>query len=46
MIEQTANTFNNDYPYQSTAPAVSFIEKAPLSETEREKIAHGNAERI
>jgi 5-carboxyvanillate decarboxylase len=35
-----------DYPYQPTAPAVSFIEKAPLSETEREKIAHGNAERI
>jgi len=35
-----------DYPYQPTTPAVSFIEKAPLTETEREKIAHGNAERI
>ena len=35
-----------DYPYQPTAPAVSFIEKARSSETEREKIAHGNAERI
>jgi 5-carboxyvanillate decarboxylase len=35
-----------DYPYQPTGPAVSFIEKAPLSEVEREKIAHVNAERI
>nr|PZN77983.1 MAG: hydrolase [Pseudomonadota bacterium] len=35
-----------DYPYQPTAPAVKFIETAPLSDEEREKIAHGNAERI
>jgi 5-carboxyvanillate decarboxylase len=35
-----------DYPFQPTAPAVSFIENAPLSETERIKIAHANAERI
>ncbi len=35
-----------DYPFQPTAPAVSFIESAQLSETERAKIAHGNAERI
>lgn len=35
-----------DYPFQPTAPAVSFIESAALSETERAKIAHGNAERI
>jgi 5-carboxyvanillate decarboxylase len=35
-----------DYPFQPTAPAVAFIESAPLSETERAKIAHGNAERI
>ncbi|SKC62174.1 amidohydrolase family protein [Ohtaekwangia koreensis] len=35
-----------DYPFQPTAPAVAFIESAQLSETERAKIAHGNAERI
>jgi predicted TIM-barrel fold metal-dependent hydrolase len=35
-----------DYPYQPTAPSVSFIETATLSDVEREKIAFGNAERI
>jgi len=35
-----------DYPYQPTAPAVAFIESAPISETDREKIAHKNAERL
>ncbi|MCF0052435.1 amidohydrolase family protein [Dyadobacter sp. LJ53] len=35
-----------DYPFQPTAPAVAFIESAPLSEQERAKVAHGNAERI
>ena len=35
-----------DYPYQPTAPAVRFIETAPITEEQREKIAHGNAERI
>jgi 5-carboxyvanillate decarboxylase len=35
-----------DYPYQPTAPAVAFIEKAPLSEEERKKIAFANAERL
>jgi predicted TIM-barrel fold metal-dependent hydrolase len=35
-----------DYPYQPTAPAVEFLETAPLSDHEREQIAHGNAERI
>lgn len=35
-----------DYPFQPTAPAVSFIETATLSDTERGQIAHGNAERI
>lgn len=35
-----------DYPFQPTAAAVTFIESAPLSETERTKIAYGNAERI
>lgn len=35
-----------DYPFQPTAPAVTFIDTAPLSYAEREKVAHGNAERI
>jgi len=36
-----------DYPYQPTAPAVAFLESAPLSAAgDRERIAHGNAERI
>jgi 5-carboxyvanillate decarboxylase len=34
-----------DYPFQPTAPAVSFIDSAPLSDDERAKIAHVNAER-
>jgi 5-carboxyvanillate decarboxylase len=35
-----------DYPFQPTAPAVSFIDSAPISETDRQKIAYLNAERI
>lgn len=35
-----------DYPYQLTAPAVAFLESAPLSAKEREQVAHRNAERI
>jgi predicted TIM-barrel fold metal-dependent hydrolase len=35
-----------DYPFQQTEGSVAFIESAPLSETEREQIAHRNAERI
>jgi 5-carboxyvanillate decarboxylase len=35
-----------DYPFQPTTQAVTFIESAQLSEMERAKIAHGNAERI
>ncbi|MCF0075007.1 amidohydrolase family protein [Dyadobacter sp. CY261] len=35
-----------DYPFQPTAPAVAFMDTAPLTDAEREKVAHGNAERI
>lgn len=35
-----------DYPYQPTAPAVAFLESAPLSDEERAQIAYRNAERI
>lgn len=33
-----------DYPFQPTAPSVRFIETAPLSDEERRKVAHRNAE--
>lgn len=35
-----------DYPYQPTAPAVAFLESAPLSDLEREQVAYRNAEKI
>jgi len=35
-----------DYPFQPTGPAVAFIDSAPLTDEERAKVAHGNAERI
>jgi 2,3-dihydroxybenzoate decarboxylase/5-carboxyvanillate decarboxylase len=35
-----------DYPYQPTAPAVQFMDSAPITAADREKIYHGNAERI
>lgn len=38
--------FSIDYPYESTKEAVEFIESAPLSEVDREKICYQNAERV
>ncbi len=35
-----------DHPYQPTAPAVSFMDNAPVTEEEREKLYHLNAERV
>lgn len=35
-----------DYPYQPTTPAVEFMDSAPVSEADRNKLYHGNAERI
>ena len=35
-----------DYPYQPTTPAVTWIDKAKLSDDERAKICHGTAETI
>ena len=35
-----------DYPFQPTASAVAFIESTPMSDENRQKIAHKNAERI
>jgi 2,3-dihydroxybenzoate decarboxylase len=38
--------FSVDYPYEYTEQAVEFIEKAPISAEDRERICHGNAERL
>lgn len=37
--------FAVDYPYESTADAVRFLDTAPLAAADRVKIAHQNAER-
>lgn len=35
-----------DYPFQPTAPAVSFIDSVPIPDVDRQKIAYGNAQKI
>ena len=35
-----------DYPYQPSAPAVAFLEAAPLAAADLQRLAHANAERI
>ena len=38
--------FGTDYPFESMHLATEFLDRAPLSESDRHKIAHGNAERL
>jgi predicted TIM-barrel fold metal-dependent hydrolase len=38
--------FSADYPYGSMTQALSFLEQLPVSPTDRDRIAHGNAERL
>jgi len=38
--------FAVDYPYEAMEPAARWIERAPISETDRRKIASGNARRL
>ena len=38
--------FSVDYPYESTKESVEFIERAPISEIDRKKICHLNAEKL
>jgi 2,3-dihydroxybenzoate decarboxylase len=38
--------FSVDYPYESCREAVAGFERTTLSDGDREKIAHGNAERL
>jgi predicted TIM-barrel fold metal-dependent hydrolase len=38
--------FSADYPYAQMSEARAFLDKLPISQEDREKIAHGNAERL
>ena len=38
--------FSVDYPYSDNAAGRAFLDRAPISAADREKIAHGNAERL
>jgi predicted TIM-barrel fold metal-dependent hydrolase len=38
--------FSTDDPYQSMAEGRAFLDRLPVSDSDREKIAHGNAERL
>ena len=38
--------FSADHPYQSMAEARAFLDQLPVSAADRERIAHGNAERL
>lgn len=38
--------FAVDYPYERTEEAVKFIKEAPISDIDKEKIFHANAERL
>ncbi|MEV8308274.1 amidohydrolase family protein [Streptomyces flavidovirens] len=38
--------FSTDYPMESNGEAVHFIDNAPISEPDRAKICHLNAERL
>ncbi len=38
--------FSADHPYQSMAQARAFLEQIPVSDADRARIAHGNAEKL
>ncbi len=38
--------FSADYPYQSMVEARAFLEQLPVSAADKERIAHGNAEKL
>jgi predicted TIM-barrel fold metal-dependent hydrolase len=38
--------FSADYPYASMAAARAFLEQIPVNAADRERIAHGNAEKL
>jgi predicted TIM-barrel fold metal-dependent hydrolase len=38
--------FSTDHPYQSMAKGCAFLEQLPVGSAEKERIAHGNAEKL
>jgi uncharacterized protein len=38
--------FSTDHPYASMTQARAFLDRLPVSPADRERIAHGNAERL
>ena len=38
--------FSADYPYASMVQARAFLDQLPVSPADKERIAHGNAERL
>jgi predicted TIM-barrel fold metal-dependent hydrolase len=38
--------FSVDYPYGSMAEARTFLQQLPVTSADRERIAHGNAEKL
>ncbi len=38
--------FSVDYPFSPNAPARAFLDRLPVSPADKEKIAHGNADRL
>jgi predicted TIM-barrel fold metal-dependent hydrolase len=38
--------FSADHPYASMAQARAFLDRLPVSAADKERIAHGNAERL
>ncbi len=38
--------FSVDYPYGSMAEARAFLEQIPVTDADKERIAHGNAEQL
>ena len=38
--------FSVDWPYESNRLGAEFLARLPLSRQDKEKIAHGNAERV
>ena len=38
--------FSVDHPYGSMAEARAFLEQLPVTPADRERIAHGNAEKL
>jgi len=39
-------TFSTDYPFGSMCAARAFLDKLPLTQCDRERISHGNAEQL